>query len=354
MPLSNSSRCLKLAILGLSATHLLSTHPADHEHVPVLRTLSHDYRQECLISLNTRMRLEMNTGQAGHNVADESSMTDILATMVVLSYIEFFLHEVKEWHVHLRACRAICARQQLSGRAVIPKNDTTLFLDRAVAQLHFFELPASYLAQQPSPVAAAETLDDTFWTFTLVLQQITRYARAPTAHTDHPIDMVPWQHFLDEARNTLLNSATTSQRHSSFVDHWSLFREVVNVHYDAATIYAYQALCPTTSPLVSIPLILRRLLSGLKAITMSEVRHFDHDIFWPLFIAGTELRQSPLEQIRLRGYFRRLVASTGFCCNYRALDFLQLFWEDPIAEGCVNWIEYARVNARGIEAFLLF
>ena len=357
LPLSTTSNCLHLAVLSLSATHLLATSVAGSEQTQALEILRDRLRNSCLSSLSLRMRHDLDQHCAAGDNVDQSPTTKILATMVVLSYVEFLLPEPKEWHLHLRACRATCDRQRLFGNLAGTANPVIRFLQTAIATFEVFEMPSSFLSLETPIQVTQITFKDAFWTFTVVLQEIK--AREQSLHvrllSDLPnpgVDMTVWCHRLEQASSLALSS--TSSVWKGLVSQWEVFCSVVKAHYHAALIYAYQALVPPNSPCYMIDSALDGLNTELESILMGDVRDFDHDMFWPLFIAGTESRRNEARKVAIEAGFYQLISSTGFCCNYRALNFLRTFWSDPSGLLSKNWIEYARHNDQKFGLFLVY
>ena len=148
--------------------------------------------------------------------------------------------------------------------------------------------------------------------------------------------MSPWRCKLDLAY--LMALSNTSTLWANLVDTRDVFCKMVNAHYHAGLIYSYQALARRDEAYPDIECAVDKLVIELQSITTGFVRDFDHDIFWALFIAGTECGASENRQATLQIQFQELIASTGFCCNYKALRFLQLFWIDTEKVSYDNWI----------------
>ena len=357
LPLSTTSNCLRLAVLSLSATHLLATSITGREQAQALAVLRDCLRGSCLRSLSLRMRHDLDQPCAAGDDVDQSPTTKILATMVVLSYVEFLLPEPKEWHLHLRACRATCDRQRMFRNLAGTASPVIRFLQTAVATFEVFEMPSSFLSLETPTHVTQITFEDAFWTFTVVLQEIkareqSLQIRRKSGLPNPGVDMTVWCHRLEQAYSLALSS--TSSVWKGLVRQWEVFCKVVKAHYHAALIYAYQALVPRHLPCYMIHSALDGLSTELESILMGDVRDFDHDMFWPLFIAGTESRRNEARKVAIQGGFHQLISSTGFCCNYRALDFLQTFWSDPSGLLSRNWIEYARHNDQKFGLFLVY
>jgi formylmethanofuran dehydrogenase subunit B len=124
--------------------------------------------------------------------------------------------------------------------------------------------------------------------------------------------------------------------------------------YHASLIYAYQALAPITEATAEIGTSLPILLAEIEFLTSGPVHSFSHDIFVPLFIAGTECWGDVGRQDAVERRFRELLAAMGIWCNFTALRFLKGFWERGSYHRVGGWIPYARENEGDNGPFLVF
>ncbi|KAG8409083.1 hypothetical protein J3459_017786 [Metarhizium acridum] len=80
-----------------------------------------------------------------------------------------------------------------------------------------------------------------------------------------------------------------------------------------------------------------------------------HDLFFPLFIAGTESASDPLMRSEIDGLFLESLSRTGVWCNYSALQFLRSFWSaTSTLQEPMNWMDFARQNLSVMEPFIVF
>jgi hypothetical protein len=233
------------------------------------------------------------------------------------------------------------------------------FFEKALADLEAFESLTSFPPEhkladselkQPAP-------RDRFWIFLAVVREVTfterlRYSRLIQGLTNPDMDMRPWTDKISHARFLAFS-------HPSFILDSSqhlrvVFRMVADAHYHAGLIYSYQALAPPAKHEDLVRMFVDALFSEIQFIVRGEWRNFDHDLFWPLFIAGTESGFDTHRQATIQSYYEHLMAVTGFCCNAESLGFLQDYWAYTTLGYSDNWIQYARVRDTANRPFLVY
>ena len=357
LPHSQSSSFLHLAILSLSAAHLSVSSATDSHHDQAFWRICQALSQQSLKSLTTQVcRLVQDSGP--HESSEHASTTQILATMVVLCHVEMLLPESQGWKTHLQAFRIAWDRNWLLRNSSMPNDQLSLFLKKATADIEVFVIPSSLSdSQSPQTPLTRLTFSDRAWTFTMFYREVTIFEqylhhRREQGLFDAAVEMSDWRCKVEAAYSIALSSTAVL-----WIDHHptrAVFSRVVSAHYQAGLIYSYQALVPRDEADSTINNALDMLFVQLESIIASPVRGFDHDIFWPLFVAGTECGRSTRRQASVEKMFHSLIASTGFWCNDRGLRFLQLFWFDPEKYSSDNWIQYARNNRSKFVPFLIY
>ncbi|KAK1148902.1 hypothetical protein N8T08_007574 [Aspergillus melleus] len=357
-PLARRSNCLRMSILGLAAAHLSVTSAGgDGTGPPALLQANHDLREASLRNLNAKIRAELEGDQVAGGRQDGSSLTEILATMLVLCYGEMLVPYSTDWSLHLRACRAIIDRRNLRNRQKEPQDPAARFLVMEVVDLETFSALTEFTRKE-SPAATIPShplLEGRFWTFTSLLREIIaverhRYDILQKGSQSPDIDMDAWRDKIEEAR------AQTSEGTAAMVqgDEQILRRaeSMVRAHYYACLIYFYQALAPTLEARPAIDAYIGPLFAEIQFLTVGSTRTFSQNLFFPLFIAGTEYARDEDRQAVIQALFMDLISSTGVWCNHTVLQFLRAFWTRSECQG--TWIQYARENERSLSLFLLF
>lgn len=358
LPLARRSACLRLAILGLAAAHLSAT-SAEFERSSTHLQINQRLRNEILGTLSNKMQIERsaNSISVGEDFLD-FSLVEMLASMLVLCYGELHIPGSTDWKLHLRACHAIIERHHLKSMREHSEDTIAKFLIKEVIDLETFgnvsaftvELDPSVMMTWPS------VFDGHFWDFTSLTNEITVAERSHHARferSDAPVqaDMGYWHAKLETAysRATVLISSfpedeTVKQRR---------FRAIIEAHYHACLIYSYQALAShieaAEEARSSVDLLWHTILSA----TTEPGPTFAHDIFFPLFIVGTESQNDKWRQAHIETLFLQSIVTTGFWCNHAALRFLRLFWESD-SDGHESWIQFARLNEQEIGSFFVF
>jgi hypothetical protein len=305
-------------------------------------------------------------------------LIEILATTLVLCYGEMLIPHSTDWNLHLHACRVLIERYTWRNRHNERPNAAIDFIIREVADIEVFRNIGAFSIEQPFIADTVHhrsiQLDDYFHTFTGVFREITaeerrRYTLSQTAqeerakggkaHQSHshapplPIDMASWRAKVDLA-HTRASADTTRliTTHGANTQKW--MDSIVRAVYHASLIYAYQCLAPIPEATAEIGTSMPILLAEIDFLTAGPVHSFSHDIFVPLFIAGTECWGDPGRQGAVEGRFRELLSAMGIWCNFSALRFLKAFWGARGYHRVGGWIPYARENEGDNGPFLVF
>ncbi|KAI9037780.1 uncharacterized protein KD926_000043, partial [Aspergillus affinis] len=179
-PLARLSNCLRMSILGLAAAHLSVTSAGGDGTGPLaLLQANRDLREASLRNLNTKIHFELDGDQVAGRQQDGSSLTEILATMLVLCYGEMLVPHSTDWSLHLRACRAIIDRRNLRNRQREPQDPVARFLVMEVVDLETFSALTKFTQEQSlaATIPAPSLLEGHFWTFTSLLREINAVKR---------------------------------------------------------------------------------------------------------------------------------------------------------------------------------
>ena len=322
--------------------------------------LKYGLRDACLKAINSRMRCELQRGYgAADEVGDTRQTTELLATMLVLCHGEMLVPGSTEWSLHLRACRAAIERGSLARGRKDSGNAITKFLTKEVVDLEFSGSLSTFSgAQEPkSRDFPKDISDNNFWTFTDFIHEVTtverkRYSLQQQGRLLPDPDMTIWRTKLDHAYTR------ASARCSELIDRDEVtcnkFASVVRAHCYAGIIYSNQALVRCREATKVTTSLLGPLLHEIELARDGATSDFDHDVFWPLFIAGTECGLDQEKQSIIQMHFIESITSTGFWCNYTALQFLRAFWLGIDKHMSEDWIQYARDRQHDIGTFLVF
>ncbi|KAJ6127188.1 hypothetical protein N7523_002800 [Penicillium sp. IBT 18751x] len=359
LPFARRSTCLRLSILGLAAAHLSAT-SAEFERSSIHLQVNQRLRNDILGTLSNKMQIERSASfiSVGGGFLD-FSLVEMLASMLVLCYGELHIPGSTDWKLHLRACHAIIERHHLRSMQELSGDVIAKWLINEVIDLEIFgNLSAFTLELDPSNMMAwPEVFDGDFWDFTLLINEITVAERShyTFSHSSKGLvqtDMRYWHDKLDTAciRATMLISSFSEDEPLKR----NRFRAIIEAHYHACLIYSYQALAFQDEAAVATQSSSNDLWNIIVAVTMEPGPTFAHDIFFPLFIVGTECQHDKRRQSHIETVFLQSIATTGFWCNHAALRFLRLFWDSSPDGPQRSWIQFARMNEHKIGSFFVF
>lgn len=162
-----------------------------------------------------------------------------------------------------------------------------------------------------------------------------------------------WQSRAEQAHNKTLAGAGSIATGQEGVQ--ACFQGIIRAHYYATLIYSYQAFAPADEIRIALDSFLGPLLDEIKSVLAGPSDSLLHDVFFPMFIAGTACGKDVARQNYIGKVFRESVAKTGIWCNETALQFLQVFWAQLAAgEAEEHWIEFAHANPTLFDTFIVF
>ena len=343
-----SSKALQFAVLSLSATHLWAT---SVQSTP-LHDLPHSLRMIATRSLRHQISQQLIQQPEPQDQRAMSTMA-IIATMLVLCHSEMLTPNSNDWTMHLQACRAVCAQECRSG---LPQSvdGVVNFVKKALSDLEIFQSTSSFSGEYE--VSNAVTPRDRSWIFMTVVREVTlterrRYARSRQGFGNMDVDVSLWEAKLSRARALAFCHPLFAQAGLQHLQ--TQFREVAMAHHYAGLIYVHQALSRETEKEPIVQTLTEDLFSVLHSILECNWRNFYHDLFWPMFIAGSRAKFAIRRRSTVAMYYQQLMETTGFWCNSRALAFLQAYW-DSGSETHQTWIHYARSRGSMSEPFLIY
>ncbi|GES66625.1 hypothetical protein ATEIFO6365_0015017300 [Aspergillus terreus] len=358
LPLAQHCSSLRMAILCAAAAHLSSTSTQDAPYAASIKAISHNLRDTCIRNLNRAIQHELELFTPEKRGTAASPLVDILATTLVLCYGEMVVPDSADWHLHLHACRLLIERQQWRQEETRRSDAVAPFLLQEVADIEvYYSLGIFSNDQSRVPSLPQSVFCNHFRTFTGLLYEITaeerrRHRMLMSGQSLPDVDMSVWRQKVEQA---CIQASTDTVWLSSRGEH---IRQHVNaliqVYYHAALIYSYQALAPLPEASNIVRTLVPQLLGEIEAFTTGSVDTFSHNVFLPLFIAGTECWDDETRQHMIGELFLRLVSTTGLWCNYSAMRFLKAFWSRPEYHGVGGWNQYARDNEKGNSQFFVF
>ncbi|KAG8425919.1 hypothetical protein J3459_008613 [Metarhizium acridum] len=359
--LLQTSACVKFSVGSLAAAHMSMVLDVPHHQSKALFKTYVSLRDKSMQALSNKLRSGLPTPS---NVAPSAStnctLTEVLASMLVLCYTEVLVPGSRAWRLHLRGCRAVIDLQSLEHWFAASTDPIIRFLLKEVSDLEMFTgismFHQDFAPLPKSPPQPAST--DTGWAFTKLIYAITalererhclRQSNAPPPN----VDIRVWCNRAEEARISSL--ACTDWLNESQRSLRASFEAVARAHYFAAIIYSYQAFQTWHEKKAALPGHLQPLLADVRFVMAGPTDELFHDLFFPLFIAGTESASDPLMRSEIDGLFLESLSRTGVWCNYSALQFLRSFWSaTSTLQEPMNWMDFARQNLSVMEPFIVF
>ncbi|OJJ30540.1 hypothetical protein ASPWEDRAFT_164800 [Aspergillus wentii DTO 134E9] len=355
VPLAQRCPSLSMAILSAAAAHLLFTSTGDVPDTAAIETIGHHLRDTCIRDLTKAISAELE-GYTRQQANDSSFLVQILATTLVLCYREIVVPDSTDWSLHLHACRILIERQKWRGDR---PGAVAAFLIKEVADLEVFRSIGTFTTGEGSStlLLPQSIFGNHFRTFTGLIYEITAEERRrhelAMNHQHLPqMNMNIWQIKARQACNQASADTTWLASHGEHMQ--NRVNALIQAYYYTTLIYSYQALAPLPETAVLIQTLVSQLFDEIEVFTADTIHIISHNIFLPLFIAGTESWADSARQGMIERLFQSLVSATGVWCNYSAMHFLRAFWARAEYHGIGKWIQYARENERGKSQFLIF
>lgn len=362
-PMAKRCPCLHLSILSVAAAHLTSTSPANHHDSQEIQVMNTRLREASLRTLNNMLRVELEKFNSPNNTRNgTTALAEILATTLVLCYGEMLVPNSTDWNLHLHACRVLIERHQWRIWQNKTPDAATSFLMREVSDIEVFRTFGAFTRDPnfTSVLPPRTILDSHFGAFTGLLWEITmeerrRHSLLQEGQSLPRIDMLAWRTRMDHAfTRASTDTANLSSTHGENTQDW--MNAIVRSVYYASLIYCFQALATKEEAQIAIDTSLPHLNQDIDFVTAGPVHFLSHDIFLPLFIAGTESWADPTRQATIERLFVELISDTGLWCNRTALHVLKSFWksENFAYHSVGKWIQFARENEQDNGPFLIF
>ncbi|OKP06299.1 hypothetical protein PENSUB_6289 [Penicillium subrubescens] len=286
------------------------------------------------------------------------SLLEMLACTLVLCYSELHIPSSTDWGLHLQACRTMIERCYLRSRREQPQDALSRFLIKEVVDLETLGNLAGFNYPGSTRMGRdyGSFLNGNVWTFTALINEITAAERLHSKRWDDgqeiiEPEMTQWHDKLEAAYHratgmiTSLPECNTTQ---------SMFHTIIDAHYYATLVYSYQCLAPHPKYNQKVDEYCDMIWHTIHRVIKSPYPAFIHDVFFPLFIVGTQCLNDQERQSHIEMAFLQSMSATGFWCNQTALQMLRLFWEHSNQSEGESWIQFARRNEGAIGPFVIF
>ncbi|KAM0720753.1 hypothetical protein Q7P37_004890 [Cladosporium fusiforme] len=343
-PLSERSPLLRACLLTLSSAHIAAMSGKDLD--------SQIYRASRDASLRA---LSLNIGHDLMRSDCQENYTEVLVAIVTLYYGDLFIKNTPDQALHLYACRIAVDTGLLLQKRIGILDEVLQFAVKEAKDLeanaHMFSFHDDAVFRAPELVPEKKPLNS-FWSFTGYIHEVTVAERelhttllkkaSPSAR-----GLESWILKLNSARDSIL--AEFSLKNGSSLTCTGKLKEaspletIIHLNYLGCFIYTYQSLLPTTPEFLHLNSAKSSLLNNINRLANDPtfLDSFAHDIYWPLFIAGTISLSDRDGQNAITHAFLRGIEKTGLWCNYGALQFLRVFW-DAEDEESIDWMAFAR------------
>lgn len=355
IPLAMACPFLLYSALALAAGDIAVKFPMDSFDTMNNLSLSRRYRDKAMELLANQLKSKIHT--AGETSSEEfrNSTNCMLAAIMLLCNLEMMLPGSSQWRLHLWGARTTIRRLGNTSHLPMPQDAVGMFLIQAFYETNVcaFMTTFSDIEHMRTDTLMSDG-NSIFTEYFRILQSITeteRIGRRKNYSTPYtsPEEFIALRRSLLQARYKTLALGQELQFWSARLR--QEFEHVVDLYHNMALIYGYRILFGDYKVNVEVTIFKKQIFWHLQALEGNTAFH--QDLMWPIFIAGTESRGSPEEQLFIEAKMLEVIRLTGPLDRRRALKFLKEYWElAHDLEG--GWIEFARKWATVGKTFLVF
>ncbi|KAJ5544400.1 hypothetical protein N7513_006964 [Penicillium frequentans] len=340
LPLAENSETVLSSVLALAAHDLASQYPAEDPWFVRFQDISDAYQNKALALLAKELS-DLTASPSLQNSPD-ASMT--LASVLILCNNQLLSAQSSGWKIHL-----------LAARELILVGESQSYLHQQLLRIQEFLLQEFYSTSVWTHLTAFDdmnvisnlstaptsTEDAAVADFIRIIHQITQLERQQSRSPS------PLPYSLIEDIHAQIESARVkSFRLSQKVNFWSEsdrtdFEFVVWMFYHANLIYSAQAFPQLRGTVIDVTHSRDQILSHVRRLSETRNGMWAQDLVWPLFIAGTELRDDRPSQKFVESAFKDVMRLSRTLDRARVLEFLETWWNTS-DQRLASWIDLAR------------
>jgi len=362
-PLSERSPLLRLCLMTLATAHIAAISGREFD-----KNIYRDSQDASLRALSHGISDGMLSAELGGSrpapKLSEACSTEVAAGIITLCYGDLFIKHTTDQAIHLQACRVVIDTGLILQEQTGHVNETLQFVVCEAQELettaHVFSF--HHAGKAPSTSLVNRT---SFWTFTGFIQEVTAaerelYVARQNQGNAFPADLDGWISKLDSARNSIYAANWSGFVCANHTDGQLTLGKVINVNYLACLIYIHQSILPEETCSSHLRSAISSLMNDLQDLCSDphSLNQFAHDVYWPLFIAGTVSWSCSVSQAAVRRMFMQSITKSGYWCNYDALRFLEIFWASAASEDSDydrrDWLDFARKQSYQMLSFIVF
>lgn len=368
-PSPSSSHCLLAAILGVSASNIASRFAEGDTQRDVYLGIMNSLRNRAFRFLAENLRTLRGVLEQGTPPPPQSLTQTVIASVLLLSYLEVHWPSNGMWRIHLRTAQSISDMLELAttGDAISAFISEELFTASTWPLLTHYPSDEMSSPQEVSMGSLARQEiggRSPFTAFVAIVRRVTRAGRDASRQDGDPVerraalctilDQVKLD--LEQALKTALGALRTMEPRTEISGH-DIERFIVAYYY-ATQIYCHRALLAAApeSPHESSAWADQVTLLGLRAQLVESLQALDNPDSlaqsqpWPLFVLATESAHEPVTQCWIESRMESIMTLYCEIDRPQMLNFLKSFWAQAVYD---NWIDYARLWTKDKYEFLI-
>jgi len=370
-PSLSSSHCLLAAILGVSASNIASRlgegNTLRDAYLGILSSLRNQTFRFLAENLRTmRVALEQGTPPPPQPLTQT-----VIASVLLLSYIEVHWPSNGIWRIHLRTAQSISDMLELAstGDAISAFLSEELFTASTWPLLTHYPLNKMSTTEEVSirSLARQEIRGRSpFTPFVAIMRRVTCAGRDASLQGGDSFERgIALRTILDQVQLDLEQALEAALGELRKMEPQTVrdirvhdVERLIAAYYYATRIYCHQILfaaapellqeSPAWAEQVTLLGLRMQLLDSLQALDNPDSLAQSQP--WPLFVLATESALEPATQCWIESRMESIMTLYCEIDRPQMLNFLKCFWAQVVYD---NWIDYARLWTKDRYEFLI-
>ncbi|KAJ5808535.1 hypothetical protein N7474_009804 [Penicillium riverlandense] len=367
----SSSHCLLAAILGVSASNVASRLAEGDTQRDAYLGIMNSLRNRAFRFLAENLRTLRGALEQGTLPPPQPLTQTVIASVLLLSYLEVHWPSNGMWRIHLRTAQSISDMLELAttGDAI------SAFLSEELFTASTWPLLTHYPSEEmssPQEVSIGSLARQEirgrspFTAFVAIVRRVTRAARDASLQDGDPVErraalrtiLDQVQLDMEQALKTALGALRTMEPRTGRNISGHDVERFIAAYYYATQIYCHRALFAAApeSPQESSAWADQVTLLGLRTQLVDSLQALDNPDSlaqsqpWPLFVLATESAHEPVTQCWIEARMASIMTLYCEIDRPQMLNFLRSFWAQVVYD---NWIDYARLWTKDRYEFLI-
>lgn len=370
-PSRSSSHCLLAAILGVSASNVASRLAHGETQRDAYLDIMNSLRNQAFRFLADNLRTLRGALEKATATAPLPLTQTVIASVLLLSYLEVHWPSNGMWRIHLRTAQSISDMLELAKT----RDAISAFLSEELFTASTWPLLTHYPLVEMSPPQEAPIGSlvrqeirgrSPFTAFVAIIHSVARAVGDASLQDGGPVErravlckiLGQARLNLEQARTAAVGTLRAMEPRMGCNTSGRDVERLIAAYYYATQLYCHRALVSAAheSPRQSFARADQVTLLGLRTQLVNSLQALDDPDSlaqsqpWPLFVLATESAHEPVTQCWIQSRMGSIMTLYCEIDRPQMLNFLRAFWAQNVYD---NWIDYARLWTKDQYEFLI-